>query len=159
MLRAKRTIETAVEDGRVIVTVPVVESLTGFRTSSAGGGVRDRVLTPRKLDVRRYASGSACHKSSSPCGMVSTSMQCETGNMAGASRTRQRKSYLMIIDPGTRPRRGSPRNTGTFETFAATVPSGAILTRTRLSNEALAEERGLRGKLAGPAEANFRRRG
>lgn len=54
MLRAKRTIEALIEDGRVFVELPTVEDVQAFVTDLAGAGIAAAFVEPsRSVDVRK----------------------------------------------------------------------------------------------------------
>ncbi|HLH48982.1 MAG TPA: helix-turn-helix domain-containing protein [Roseiarcus sp.] len=53
MLKAKRAIEAAVNEGRIVLTVPVVESVGALAKELRGAGFVTATLTPRAVDVRR----------------------------------------------------------------------------------------------------------
>jgi len=53
MLKAKRAIETASKEGKVVLTVPVVDSVAALAGELRAAGFSTSILTPRSVDVRR----------------------------------------------------------------------------------------------------------
>jgi putative transcriptional regulator len=53
MLKAKRAIEAAVDEGRVVLTVPVVENVSALAKELRDVGFTTSRLTPRAVDVRQ----------------------------------------------------------------------------------------------------------
>jgi DNA-binding transcriptional regulator YiaG len=53
MLKAKRAIEAAVNEGRIVLTVPVVESVGALAKELRDAGFVTATLAPRAVDVRR----------------------------------------------------------------------------------------------------------